>query len=101
MPYFLYLETVVVLHFEVKTAFMNDRKKRGALIEPEAAEHGSTGHMVKIGQLIQDEVFEPIVLSRHASSGFASGDHPHGDREGDAISALKLRSSVEDQAFDF
>jgi hypothetical protein len=87
------------IHFEVKPIFMNDAEKHGSSIEPVAAEHGSTRHMVKIGQLIQDEVFETVVLWRHASSGFASCYHPHRDRERDVSTALELRSSFDDKVF--
>src|SRR6185437_13752497 len=88
-------------HFKVETAFMNDAEKPDSLIETVAAEHGPYGYSVQRRQLIQDEVFEAVVLRRHASSGLASCDHPHRDRERNVSTALELRSSVDNKAFHF
>lgn len=60
---------------------MDDAEKSRMLIEPVTAEHRATRQASQVGELVQHEVLEPVVLARHEGSrGLACGDDAHGDR---------------------
>lgn len=68
-------------HFEIQSVFMDDAEKGCVLVEPVTAEHRAGGQTSQVGQLVQHEVLEPVVLGRHeGSSGLARRDDAHGDR---------------------
>lgn len=60
---------------------MDDAEKGRALVEPVTAEHRAAGQTSQVGELVQHEVLEAVVLRWHeGSSGLARRDHAHGDR---------------------
>ena len=60
---------------------MDDAEKGRALIEPVTAEHRAASQASQVGELVQQEVLEAVVLGRHeALRGLARRDYAHGDR---------------------
>ena len=87
--------------FEVQAALVDDAEKAVVPVESIAPEHRSCGDTAQIGELIQYEVSEAVVLPSHISARSSRCDHSHSDRQGDDRSHPILISRVNETLFGF